>query len=92
LKLEIIIFIQFAGVLANAIKTQPDGTFSIEEVKRSFRPQGDHFTKSSLICIENTHMASGGRALPQDWIDEVNCTYYFPNTCSKGHGFDENTL
>jgi threonine aldolase len=62
---------QFGGVQANIIPNEPDGTYSIEKVIENIRPDDIHNTRTSLICVENTHNRCGGRALPQKWLDEL---------------------
>jgi threonine aldolase len=63
--------LQFGGVQANKLRNKPDGTFCIEEMKQNIRPDDDHYPKTSLVCLENTHNMCGGRVVPQNWIDEV---------------------
>ncbi len=48
-----------------------DGTFSLEELASKIRPEDDHEPTTSLVCIENTQCATGGKALPLEWIREV---------------------
>ena len=58
--------------MANPMRTESNGTFSVKKVIENIRPHHDpHFTKTSLIAVENTHNMCGGRILPLEWIDEV---------------------
>lgn len=56
----------------NTVRNLPDGTFSLDEVVTRMRDGSDiHNTKTSLICVENTHNWCGGVALPLTWMSEV---------------------
>lgn len=62
---------QLAGVCPSMVKTNPDGTFDLEELESKIRPNDIHMPTTRLICLENTHNASGGRALPLDFFEKV---------------------
>ena len=66
------------------IENFPDGTFSLEELKKLAQPGTDfHHTRTALICLENTHNFCGGKALPLSFVKQVrthNCVY----VCSVG--------
>jgi len=61
-----------AAVLGS-IQPQPldlraDGTFDLDMVARTIKPDDYHFARTRLLCVENTH---NGLALPPGYIAEV---------------------
>jgi len=65
---------QFAGVHHRTVKNNPNGTFSIDELRSKIRHGADedpHYPITSLVCIENSHNNCGGRAVPLDWIEKL---------------------
>lgn len=46
----------------------PDGTFDLERVKLTIKPDDYHFARSKLLCVENTN---NGQALPLDYFPRV---------------------
>lgn len=52
-----------SGVQLRPVAT-PDGIMTAELVEQAIRPPGPFAIRTSLICIENTHNAAGGRILP----------------------------
>jgi threonine aldolase len=41
-----------------------DGLFGPEDVRGALSPADSHFPQTRLVCVENTHNASGGRIFP----------------------------
>ncbi|HEX2871836.1 MAG TPA: GntG family PLP-dependent aldolase [Polyangiaceae bacterium] len=41
------------------------GLFTTEELVEAIKPEPDHFPRTSLVVIENTHNRAGGRIFPQ---------------------------
>ncbi len=41
------------------------GLFSAEELEDAIKPEPDHFPRTSLVVLENTHNRAGGRIFPQ---------------------------
>eukprot|EP00232_Nephroselmis_pyriformis_P028073 CAMPEP_0182856498 /NCGR_PEP_ID=MMETSP0034_2-20130328/2472_1 /TAXON_ID=156128 /ORGANISM="Nephroselmis pyriformis, Strain CCMP717" /LENGTH=350 /DNA_ID=CAMNT_0024987581 /DNA_START=9 /DNA_END=1061 /DNA_ORIENTATION=+ len=58
-----------AGIHPRALPNLPDGTLDLDLVEKSVRPVDDHFPTSRLLCLENTHNATGGRVLPVAYVD-----------------------
>ncbi|HEX7117180.1 MAG TPA: GntG family PLP-dependent aldolase [Longimicrobiales bacterium] len=54
---------QWAGVLLRPVPT-PDGLLTPEQVEAAIRPDGRMAIRTSLVCLENTHNAAGGRVMP----------------------------
>lgn len=53
---------QIAGVQSSLIKNNPDGTFSLDELREKIRKNPDcHEPITSLIIVENTHNMCGGK-------------------------------
>lgn len=63
---------QFGGINLRPIKTFPDGTLDLAEIKGKIRNHSDvHQSISSLLCLENTHNRCGGRILPLEWTKKA---------------------
>lgn len=64
---------QIAGVHSVTVTNLPDGTFDLDQLESKIRhgyPK-PYFTRSRLICLENTHNVQGGRVLPLTFLQEV---------------------
>lgn len=59
------------GVAYNPIPNQPDGTLDPAEVEANIHPADQHYSRTRLIALENTHNACNGRALTPDDIKPV---------------------
>ena len=57
------------GVHPRPVPTAPDGTLDLGKVEASIRAEDDHYPRTRLLAIENTHNRSGGRCLPVDYMD-----------------------
>jgi threonine aldolase len=49
----------------------PRGVFTPDDVKRVYRPVGDHFARSRMIIVENTNNRGGGSIWPLERIADV---------------------
>lgn len=47
------------------------GLFTAAELAGAIRPRTDYYPRASLVIVENTHNASGGRVFPQDEIARI---------------------
>jgi len=54
-----------------ALTTGDRGFFTSEDVHSLYRPDDDHFGKSRLVSLENTHNRGGGSIWPFDQLVEV---------------------
>ncbi|XP_059618236.1 L-allo-threonine aldolase [Phlebotomus argentipes] len=65
-----------AGVQLATLPNLPDGTFSLDLLRKSIRSVDDHEPTTRLVIIENTHNLCGGRVIPLEWIRQVRsiCT------------------
>lgn len=49
----------------------PRGVFAADDVRRVYRPFGDHFARSRLVVVENTNNRGGGTVWPLERIADV---------------------
>jgi len=49
------------------------GLFSAEDLERLIRPDDEHFPRTSLVAVENTHNRGGGVPWPIEQLAEVYC-------------------
>ncbi len=62
----------FGGVHSHQINNNDDGTININDIVNAIRKKGDdHFPKTKLICLENTHNACYGSPINADFFNEV---------------------
>lgn len=59
------------GIHPHTIPNQPDGTLKLEDIKAAIRGDNEHYPRTRLICIENTHNYCNGSPLSPDYTDEV---------------------
>lgn len=57
------------GVHPRPLPTAPDGTLDLEQVESSIRADDEHYPRTCLLAIENTHNRTGGRCLPVEYMD-----------------------
>ncbi|XP_033623497.1 probable low-specificity L-threonine aldolase 2 [Fukomys damarensis] len=65
---------QLAGVLAHPLPDMPHGTLDLAELQRVLARghRSPYHPVCELVCLENTHCSSGGRALPIDYLRQVH--------------------
>lgn len=56
------------GIQPQPLEFEPDGTLDLDKVRSVIKPDDNHFAKTKLLCLENTH---GGIALPMDYLSEA---------------------
>ncbi len=61
----------WAGVQLRAVPTR-DGLLDATTVVAAIRPNSLHLPQTSLICLENTHNAAGGRVLPLEQLQAIS--------------------
>jgi len=59
-----------AGVHVNTIQGER-GMFPFPDLSRAFRPPSVHFPRTGIVCVEQTHLLSGGSILPVEYLEEV---------------------
>lgn len=62
---------QYGGVSFHPLQNIQDGTFDIQQVQDAIRDDDIHEPNTSLITIENTHNACGGKVLPLSFLDSI---------------------
>ncbi len=61
------------GVMYHSVPTQPDGRLALDDLVDAFGNDADdsQFAPAALLCLEQTHNRSGGRALRLQYLDEA---------------------
>ena len=59
------------GIHPNILDVQPDGTLNLDAIKRSIRPDDQHFPRTKLICLENTQGTIGGIPITAEYTAQV---------------------
>ena len=62
-----------SGVMCRCLNGQR-GIFSGGDVEAALRPADQHFPRTRLVCLENTHNRGGGKIWPLERIREVSAT------------------
>src|SRR5512133_1782664 len=52
------------GIQPQPLELEADGTLDLAKVSRAIKPRDDHFARTRLLCLENTH---SGKVLPLDY-------------------------
>ena len=62
----------FGGIHSFQLKNNDDGTINLNDIETSIRALGnDHFPKTKLICLENTHNICYGSPIDIDYFNQV---------------------
>lgn len=59
---------QLGGVHPRVLPNRPDGTLDLDMVEAAIRPLNDHFPRSRLLILENTHNRCYGAPLTPEYI------------------------
>ncbi len=59
------------GVHPHTVANQPDGTIRLEDVEAAIRGVNDHWPRTRLLCIENTHSRCFGAPLRPEYVTAV---------------------
>jgi threonine aldolase len=67
---------QFGGAHPRVLPTRDDGTLALDVVRNSVRAHDQHFPRTQLLCLENTHNMCGGRVVPTSYMRDAKalCT------------------
>ena len=77
--------LQVAGVHPRQVHTNCDGTLDLADIANKVRSPCDaHQPVSRLICVEQTHNATGGRVLSLDYLQKVR-DFPLELFCSVSH-------
>lgn len=63
-------YAQLSGVAARAVKGE-FGVLRLEQVADLIRPDNEHFPRTRLLCLENTHNRGAGRIQPFETVVEL---------------------
>ena len=74
-------FAQLSGVVAKPIECQ-QGTITTDMLHDAIRPDNEHFVRTRLLSLENTHNRGGGNVLPFDKVQSV-CDWASENGLRK---------
>lgn len=47
------------------------GVLTLEDLEDKIRPSNDHYTRTSIVCLENTHNRGGGKVFPLEEIKRI---------------------
>lgn len=73
LRAEQAAYAQLFGIAAQQIPGDY-GVLQLEQLADRIRPDDDHFPRTRLVCLENTHNNGGGRIPPYEAVAEI-CTW-----------------
>ncbi len=59
------------GVHPHTVPNQPDGTMQLEDIESAIRGVNDHWPRTRLVCLENTHNRCYGAALTPEYMASV---------------------
>lgn len=59
------------GIHPHTVPNQKDGTILLEDIESAIRPLNDHFPRTALIWLENTHNRCKGAVLTPQYMDSV---------------------
>lgn len=60
------------GIHPRTVPNQPDGTLALADLEAAIRdPHNEHYPRSRLICLENTHNRCSGAVLSPDYMAQV---------------------
>jgi threonine aldolase len=48
------------------------GVLDVSQLEDKIRPQNDHYVRTRLVCLENTHNRGGGRVYPLEKIQAIS--------------------
>ena len=60
-----------SGVMCRLIEGE-HGIFTAADLQAVLRPEDEHFPRTKLVCLENTHNRGGGRIFPLKMIQEIS--------------------
>jgi len=64
-------FAQLSGVVARCVEGEY-GVLQPEQLEGMIRPENQHFVRTRLVCLENTHNRGGGRIQPYEAVERIS--------------------
>lgn len=59
------------GIHPHTIPNQEDGTLKIEDIRCAVRGDNEHWPRTRLLCLENTHNRCSGAPLTPEYLDQA---------------------
>ena len=59
------------GLIMKTVRNDPHGGLNLGDVRAAIRPPNDHFARTGLICVENTHNLCGGMVLNEEDLSAI---------------------
>ena len=59
------------GIHPHSLENKPDGTMALADIEAAIRPDNDHFPRTKLIVLENTHNRCNGSPLDVGYMHSV---------------------
>jgi len=59
------------GIHPHSLENKPDGTMALADIEAAIRPDNDHFPRTKLIVLENTHNRCNGCPLDVGYMHSV---------------------
>jgi threonine aldolase len=59
------------GLIMKTVRNDPGGRLDLADVNAAIRPPDDHFARTRLICVENTHNLCGGMVLNEEDLSAI---------------------
>jgi threonine aldolase len=63
-------FAQLSQLVAHTVSGD-ECLLSVDHLRNRIRPDNDHFVRTKLVCLENTHNRGGGRVHPLNQVNEI---------------------
>ena len=63
-------YAQFFGIAAQPVEGE-HGVLQVEQLMDRIHPENDHYTRTRLVTLENTHNRGAGRIQPYDAVAEI---------------------
>lgn len=63
--------VHVGGVQPHCVPNQPDGTIHVDDIRAAIRGDNEHWPRTRLICLENTHNRCFGAALTPAYMQSV---------------------
>ncbi|MGD1993050.1 MAG: low-specificity L-threonine aldolase [Anaerolineae bacterium] len=59
------------GITPWPVPNQPDGTIRLEDIERAIRPENEHFPRTRVVCLENTHNVCSGTPITAEYTAQA---------------------
>jgi len=60
------------GIHPHTVQNQVDGTIALEDIEGAIRGDNDHWPRTRVICLENTHNRCSGAPLTPEYMKSVS--------------------